>query len=718
MTDIHSEAPLGARVLDDGAQFALWAPEATSVGLLLVSDRSAPVTLDMHREADGTWQLFVPGIEPGQLYAYVVDGPWRPEAGQRFNRHKIVLDPYARAISGGVDFRGDIRAFRDDAPQRMDTAESLGSVPLGVVVADTPPPPPIARRRPMSETVIYELHLRGFTKLHPFVPDHLRGSYLGLAYPDVIAYLKDLGVTAVELLPIQHFVSEPFVALKGLRNYWGYNTLGFFAPHAMYKAHGTTGNQVDHCKQMVGALHEAGIEVLLDVVYNHTAEGGVDGPSLAFRGISQHAYYRLGQGGQRDYDVTGCGNSLNTAHPMVRRLVMDSLRYWVTEMGIDGFRFDLATTLFRDEHHHVSPDHPMRALMDDDEVLRDVKLIAEPWDIGPFGYQLGHFGRHWSEWNDRFRDNVRDYWRGHSGGVGELATRLAGSPDVFDRPGRTPQASVNFVTAHDGFTMRDLVSYDVKHNQDNGENNRDGSDANRSWNHGFEGETDDAAIIALRRRQVLNFHATQVLALGTPMLLAGDEFGRTQLGNNNAYCQDSPVSWVSWDVSPEWETVRTKVRDLLALRAEHPVLRGDHYLYHDELRDESDQPLERIDLTWVDHDGRLMGPDAWGDPGRSFLAMYRSDAEEGFLVVFNAAPEACPMTMPGLEMGRTYRVVWTSAEADELGPCTLAPGDEVAIPPRSTTVLHAEVATSAAQLATWRAAATAVDEDPDAAAGR
>ena len=702
MSVVQAEAPLGPRFVAGGVEFSLWAPAATQVELLLVTNHPQPTLLAMQREADGIWRLCVPGVTAGQLYGFRVDGPWAPEQGQRFNRNKVLLDPYARAISGGVDFRADIRAFRDDAPHLIDENDSLGSVPLGVVVADTPPPTPIARRKPLAESVIYEMHLRGFTKLHPFVPDHLRGSYLGLAYPDVVDYLVDLGVTAVELLPVQHFVSEPFIALKGLRNYWGYNTIGFFAPHAMYKAHGLAGSQVDHFKQMVSTLHEAGIEVLLDVVYNHTAEGGVDGPSLSFRGLAQQDYYRMDRGHHSDYDVTGCGNSLDTSHPMVRRLIQDSLRYWVHKMGVDGFRFDLATTLFRDENHHVAHDHPMRALLNDDPQLADVKLIAEPWDIGPFGYQVGNFGNRWAEWNDRFRDDTRDFWRGHGGGVSGFATRLAGSADIFDRPGRGPESSINFVTAHDGFTARDVVSYDVKHNQANGESNRDGSDNNRSWNHGVEGETDDAAINALRRRQVLNLMATQLLAVGTPMLLAGDEFGRTQQGNNNAYCQDSPLSWVDWDISDEWRANQQRIRSLIHLRAANPLLRRRDYCYHEEIVDADGVGLERIDLTWVDHDGTLMSPGAWSDTSRKHLGMYVSDATDAFLIWFNADENAIEATMPAIEMGRTFECLWGSADAGELPSGPLSAGGEYAVPARSVTVFRAEVAHTSAELARWR----------------
>ena len=705
----YSSAPLGATFLDGGVRFSLWAPRATAVDLVLITDRPQPTEIGMRRSDDGVWELFVSGVAPGQLYSYRVDGPWDPAHGQYFNRNKLVLDPYAKSISGGVDFREDIRAHRADAPHLIDPNDSLGAVPLGVVVEDTPAPTPIAKRRSMADTVIYELHLRGFTKMHPLVPDHLRGSFLGLADPVVIEYLKDLGITAVELLPIHQFVAEPFVALKGLRNYWGYNTLGYFAPNAMYKAHGTPGDQIAHFKQMVSALHEADIEVILDVVYNHTAEGGIDGPSLSWRGIDQSYYYRMGSSHQTDYDVTGCGNSVNTANSMVQRMILDSMRYWVTEMGIDGFRFDLATTLFRDAEHHVDQNHELKRMINEDPVFEGIKMIAEPWDIGPFGYQVGQFGPGWSEWNDHFRDHIRDFWRGHAGGVAELATRLAGSADLFERHGRGPSATVNYVTAHDGFTMRDLVSYDVKHNQANGENNRDGTDNNRSWNHGWEGETNDEEINKLRRRQILNFHATQVLAVGTPMLVAGDEFGRTQNGNNNAYCQDSPVSWVNWDIQGPWKDVHEQVRTLLTLRAETPLLRRDTYQHHGMICDATGAGLDRFDLTWFTEHGYEFAPHDWQDGRRQTLGMYASDAEEALLIWFNASAEVQKVRAPELDHGRSYTTLWSSAEESELPEEPIAHGQVWSLPPRCVVIQRVQVATSVAELQAWREEAASTD---------
>ncbi|MEO7589149.1 MAG: glycogen debranching protein GlgX [Arachnia sp.] len=713
MNSTPDTSVLGARLVDDGALFGLWAPRATGVTLTLVHDRKQQHDVAMVLGEGGMWSVHVPGVVSGQRYGYRVDGVWDPSQGSRFNPNRLLVDPYARAISGGVDFRGPILDHIPGHDYTMDKTDSIGAVPLSVVVEDSPAPTPMARRRPMAETVIHELHVRGFTKSHPLVPEHLRGSYAGLAYPEVIKYLKDLGVTAVELLPVHHFVSEPFVVAKGMRNYWGYNTLGFFAPHSFYATRGNRGNQVDEFKDMVSALHEADIEVILDVVYNHTAEGGHAGPTMSMRGIDHHAYYRLTNDKRNDYDVTGCGNSVDTAEPMVANLVLDSLKYWVKEMGVDGFRFDLATTLLRDENHHVVHDHPLKVAMDTDPAFDDIKFIAEPWDVGPYGYQVGAFGPRWSEWNDRFRDHVRDYWRGAVPGVQELATRLSGSPDIFDNSGRTPQASVNLVTAHDGFTMHDLVSYDVKKNLANGESNRDGTDNNRSWNHGWEGATDDEDTNALRSRQVLNLMATQVLAQGTPMLVAGDEFGRTQLGNNNAYCQDNPLSWVNWDVPPRWQTVRDRVASLLALRAAHPLLRTDRFMYHSDIINSHGENLRRVDLTWMDGEQGQMGEDDWHDQSRRLLGMYSSDHNDAFLTWFHSGEHPVAITLPGVPWAKEYTIYWHSAEAHELPTGPLEPGSPMVMPGRCTIVMRAEVPTTAAELLELEAAALySVDVEP------
>ncbi|MBB1516246.1 glycogen debranching protein GlgX [Tessaracoccus sp. MC1679] len=696
---------LGARITDHGVRFGLWAPRATGVELALIDPLNQQHNIEMSRDEHGIWTVEVPGVDAEQHYGFRVHGPWDPSSGSRFNPARLLLDPYARAISGGVDFRGPILDHIPGSPFSISTRDSFGAVPLSVVVADTPPPKPIERRRPMSETILYEAHLRGFTKLHPQVPEHLRGSYLALADPSVLEYLTGLGITAIQLLPVHHFVSEPFVATKGLRNYWGYNSLGFFAPHAYYATRGTVGNQVADFKQMVSALHEAGIEVILDVVYNHTGEGGHEGPTLSMRGLDHDAYYRLTNDRRDDYDVTGCGNSVNTSHPMVLQLVLDSMRYWVTEMGVDGFRFDLATTLIRDEQHHVDHNHAFKRLVESDPAFEGIKMIAEPWDIGPYGYQVGAWGPGWYEWNDRFRDHIRDYWRGAVHGVQELATRLAGSPDIFDQPGRAPQSSINFITAHDGFTLRDLVSYDVKHNLDNGEANRDGSDNNRSWNHGWEGETEDPEINALRRRQVLNLMATQLLAAGTPMITAGDEFGRTQKGNNNAYCQDSPLSWVSWDIPFEWLEVQSRIAALIKLRQSHPVLRPVDFAYHTEIITEYSENLQRVDLTWMDGEFGEMSHDAWHDGGRRLLGMYVSDEREAFLTWFNSGAAPVPLTLPTLPWGYGYEIVWHSAESYELPGGVLPALAEMTMPARSVVLMRVQVPTSTRELLALQAEA-------------
>ncbi len=701
MTDLPAPTErLGATLADGGARFRLWAPRATRVELVLVNDlEQSQANVDMVLGDDGVWDAFVDGVGEQQLYGYRVHGEWSPDKGLRFNPARLLVDPYARAITGGIDYRGPIHDHISGDHFAPNPTDSFGSVPLSVVVADSPAPTPIARRRPLSESVVYELHLRGFTQQHPLVPEHLRGTYSGLAYPEVIAHLKELGVTAVELLPIHHFVSEPFVVHRGLSNYWGYNTLGFFAPHAFYATRDTVGAQVAEFKAMVSALHEADIEVILDVVYNHTAEGGHEGPTLSMRGIDHDQYYRLTNNKRDDYDVTGCGNSVNTGTPMVRELILDSLRYWVTEMGVDGFRFDLATTLIRDENHHVDHAHPLKRAMDEDPTLEGIKMIAEPWDVGPYGYQVGSWGPGWAEWNDRFRDHARDFWRGAVPGVQELATRLAGSPDLFDSPGRSPQASINFITAHDGFTMRDLVSYDVKHNLANGEANRDGSDNNRSWNHGWEGETDDEGINALRARQVLNLHATQLLAAGIPMLVAGDEFGRTQDGNNNAYCQDTPLSWVSWEVDERWAEVQRRTAALVALRSEHALLRPDSFLYHEEVTDADGEPLGRVDLTWMDGQHGQMGEDDWHDHARRLLGMYVSDDTSAFLTWFHAGTDPATITLPSLPWGRSFRIVWDSVMDAELPREDLAPGSALEVPGRCVVVMAVDVPGTARELA-------------------
>ncbi|MDR1386802.1 MAG: glycogen debranching protein GlgX [Propionibacteriaceae bacterium] len=693
------DARLGVELTPQGARFALWAPRASRVELALLARDHSQTNLDLTVSAGGVWSVLAPGVEPGQLYGYRVHGRWSPQTGQRFNPARLLLDPYARAITSGVDYAGPIHDHTSESNYLPDPTDSSMAVPLSVVVADTPPPIPLAATVDPSRRVILETHLRGYTWHHPRVPEHLRGTYAGLSYPALIDHLKSIGVTTVELLPVHHFVSEPFLVRAGLSNYWGYNTLGYFAPHAAYAAAGTMGEQVDEFKAMVSQFHQAGLEVFLDVVYNHTGEGNHEGPTLSFRGIDHAGYYRLTDDLHNDYDVTGCGNSVDTSQPGVLRLVLDSLRYWTTHMGVDGFRFDLAPTLIRDRQHAIDQDHPFKRALRQDPVLSQVTVIAEPWDIGPDGYQLGAWGEGWGEWNGRFRDCLRDYWRGASGGVQELATRLSGSPDLFEQGHRPTTASINLVTAHDGFTLRDLVSYNTKHNQANRESNRDGSNDNRSWNCGVEGETDDRAVLALRQRQVRNFLTSLVLSHGTPMLTAGDEMGRTQGGNNNAYCQDSPISWSSWDPESTWPELIDFTSDLISLRQAHPALRPSGFLHRDEVLDAQGEGLGRPDLAWLNgYDGEMKTSD-WHDPGRHLLGMYCSTAGEAFLTWFHSGPDPIGITLPGQPWGQSYHVLLHTGEDDELPSAgfSLLPGHNLVLPGRTVVVMRAEAPEQATQ---------------------
>ncbi len=682
---------LGAHVSDGGTNFALWAPRATRVELALVADDSSQTNFDMEREPDGVWHFFAEGVGAEQRYGYRVHGPWSPETGQRFNPARLLLDPYARAITGGVDYSGPIRDHLEESNYLPDPTDSFSAVPLSVVVADTEPPTPMESRPSLDEMVIYETHLKGYTQLHPQVPEHLRGTYAGLAYPAVVDHLKSLGVNAIELLPIQHFVSEPFIVGRGLTNYWGYNTLGFFAPHAPYSSTGTLGQQVTEFKQMVSTLHEAGISVILDVVYNHTAEGGHEGPTLSFRGIDHAGYYRLTHDLRNDYDVTGCGNAVDSSEGGVLDMILDSMRYWVKQMGVDGFRFDLCTTVIRDGEHHVDQNHEFKKRVAADPDFDGIVMISEPWDMGPYGYQVGRWGPGWGEWNDRFRSFTRDFWRGALSGVQELATRVSGSTDIYETPGRTPAESVNFVTAHDGFTMRDLVTYDLKHNEANGENNRDGSDNNSSWNHGYEGETEDGTIQADRHRTVRNMMAMMLLSAGTPMIVAGDEMGRTQGGNNNAYCQDSPLSWVNWHTLDGWGDQFELTRTLLKLRQEHPILRPSRFRTRNEVLDADGHSLKRAETAWFNEAGVEMGVEHWHDGGRRTVGWYISDRDEAFYIFCHGGYDGTNLTLPGSDWGDRYRVVAHTGNEGELPSDDLAPGQTLGVPARTTVVFQADV---------------------------
>ena len=682
-----ASSKLGARLRDGGCDFGLWAPRATRVELALVAEDGAQSNYDMVLNG-GLWQVFVPGVVAAQRYGFRVHGAWDPDTGLRANPAKLLVDPYARAITAGVDYSGPIFDHTAGSDYDPDTRDSSACVPLSVVVADTPPPEPIASRHPLNQSVIYEMHVRGLTVAHPEVPEHLRGTYRGLAYPAVVDYLTDLGVNCVELLPTHHFVSEPFIIGRGLSNYWGYNTLAFFAPHGAYCSVGTLGEQVEEFKNMVTTLHRAGIEVILDVVYNHTCEGNHEGPTLSFRGIDHRGYYRLTPDLRNDYDVTGCGNSIDTSHEDVLTLILDSMRYWVTQMGVDGFRFDLATTLIRDAEHAVDQAHEFKAAIESDPAFDGIKLIAEPWDLGPYGYQVGRWGRRWSEWNDQFRDYVRDYWRGQTAGVRDLATRLSGSSDLFDKDDREITASVNYITAHDGFTLRDLVTYNRKHNEANGEQNRDGTDNNRSWNCGAEGDTDDPAVIALRHRQARNLLVTLLLADGIPMLTAGDECGRTQQGNNNAYCQNTPLSWFDWEDAKGWADLTALTSDVIKLRIANPLLSPPNFRYHDAILDADGKPTGRWHLAWMNEYSGEMGDDDWADTGRRLLGNYEADEQGAFLTWYYSGTTELTVKMPPLPWGSSYEVVLTTAEDGEISPGPYGPGDSFTMPPRTVVLMH------------------------------
>ena len=578
-------APLGATWDGGGVNFALFSEHATGVELCLfdgLDSRAEVARIPLPEVTGHVWHGYVPNVAPRQLYGYRVHGPFDPSRGHRFNPHKLLLDPYARALAGKVDWAAPAFGYpvgHELADLAFDERDDAWGVPLSVVVdpsfdwgADHGP------AVPWPDTVIYETHVKGFTARHPYVDPGIRGTYAGLAAPAAVEHFRRLGVTAVELLPVHAFLDDKFIVDEGLSNYWGYSTLGYFAPDARYSSSGQLGEQVTEFKQMVKALHSAGIEVILDVVYNHTAEGHQLGPTLSFKGIDNLTYYHLKPDARRYYvDYTGTGNSLNASHPQVAKLICDSLRYWVLEMHVDGFRFDLAPVLGRDRHG-FSASAAFFQIVHQDPVLSKVKLIAEPWDAAQGGYQVGNFPVLWSEWNGKYRDTVRAFWKGDRSRCGDIALRLAGSPDLYRDDGRRPYASVNFVTVHDGFTLSDLVSYNVKHNEANREGNRDGSDDNLSWNHGVEGPTDDPAIANLRERQKRNFLATLMFSQGVPMLYGGDELGRTQGGNNNPYCQDNEVSWFNWELDDRGRDLFEFVRRLIAIRRQYPALRRAHFL--------------------------------------------------------------------------------------------------------------------------------------------
>ncbi|HZA74301.1 MAG TPA: glycogen debranching protein GlgX, partial [Propionibacteriaceae bacterium] len=664
--------PLGATYDGSGVNFALFSEVADRVELCLIDENNAETRLELI-EVDGfVWHAYLPRIQPGQRYGYRVYGPYHPANGRRCNPSKLLLDPYAKAIDGQIDGDESLFSYRFDDPDAFNGDDSLGHTMLSVVTNpyfdwghDRPP------RHEYHETVFYETHVKGLTMTHPGIPDNIRGTYAAMGHPAIIDHLTSLGVTAVELLPVHQFVNDSHLVDRGLSNYWGYNTIGFLAPHNGYASGGTDGEQTTEFKTMVKALHEADIEVILDVVYNHTAEGNERGPTIAFRGIDNAAYYRLVDGSnQHYYDTTGTGNSLLMRSPHVLQLIMDSLRYWVLEMHVDGFRFDLAATLAR-QFHEVDKLSAFFDIIQQDPVISQVKLIAEPWDLGDGGYQVGNFPPLWSEWNGKYRDTVRDYWRGEPAALAEFASRLTGSSDLYAHSDRRPTASVNFVIAHDGFTLRDLVSYNSKHNEANGEGGNDGESHNRSWNCGIEGETDDPVINALRLRQQRNFITTLMVSQGVPMLAHGDELGRTQRGNNNVYAQDSEISWVNWDLDADQKELLAFTSGAIALRKAHPVLRRRRFFAGDAAHGGKSSVGE---IEWLRPDGAPMGGEDWNSGfARSVMVFLNGDAipeqdqmgrqvtDDHFLLLFNAHSEPIPFTLPPKSFGNDWRVRLDSA---------------------------------------------------------
>jgi len=655
--------PLGATFDGAGTNFALFTEVANAVELCLFDDDGNERRIPLEEVDAYSWHAYLPNVGPGQRYGYRVHGDYAPDRGARCNPRKLLLDPYARAIEGDVRWNRACYGYEQgEAPlTTVNLEDSAPYVPRSVVHNpyfdwgnDRSPD------TPLHETVIYEAHVKGFTRCHPEIPESLRGTYSGLAHPAAIEHLRSLGVTAIELMPVHQFIQDERLLGLGLRNYWGYNTIGFFAPHNDYSSSGQLGQQVNEFKAMVRTMHESGIEVILDVVYNHTAEGNHLGPTLCFKGIDNAAYYRLvGDDQQYYYDTTGTGNSLNVRHPHTLQLIMDSLRYWVTEMHVDGFRFDLAATLAR-EFHEVDRLSTFFDLIQQDPVVNRVKLIAEPWDIGEGGYQVGNFPALWSEWNGRFRDAVRDFWRGEPSTVAELASRLTGSSDLYQSDTRRPVASINFVTAHDGFTLRDLVSYNGKHNEANGENNADGESHNRAWNSGAEGDTDDPAVLKLRQMQQRNFLTTLFLAQGVPMLLMGDELGRTQRGNNNAYCQDNEISWVDWQEIDG--SLLDFTRWLIAFRRSHVAFRRRRWFQGRPIRG-------TVDIAWFKPDGKTMTDEDWnvrhlrslgvfmngrGIPGHDERG--RPLVDKSFVLLFNADSKSHRWALPA-EYGASWRLV-------------------------------------------------------------
>ncbi|WP_217583492.1 glycogen debranching protein GlgX [Microbacterium sp. GbtcB4] len=690
-----SAYPLGATFDGQGTNFALFSEGAERVELCLFDADGTETRVPLTEVDAFVWHGYLPTVQPGQRYGYRVHGPYDPAQGQRFNPNKLLLDPYAKAVAGEIDWGQSLFGYDFGDPDSRNDDDSAAAMAKGVVVSpffewggDRP------LKTPYADTVIYEAHVKGLTQRHPEVPEELRGTYAGIAHPAVVEHLQRLGVTALELMPVHQFVNDSVLQDKGLSNYWGYNTLGFFAPHNAYAAGGQDGQQVQEFRAMVRGLHEAGIEVILDVVYNHTAEGNHLGPTLSMRGIDNEAYYRLEEDKRYYTDYTGTGNSLNAGNPHALQLLMDSLRYWVTEMHVDGFRFDLAATLAR-EFYDVDRLAAFFELVQQDPIVSQVKLIAEPWDIGPGGYQVGNFPPQWTEWNGKYRDTVRDFWRGEPQALGEFASRLTGSADLYEHSGRRPVASINFVTAHDGFTLRDLVSYNEKHNEDNGEDNNDGESHNRSDNMGAEGPTDDIDINRRRARQQRNFLATLLLSQGVPMISHGDELGRTQHGNNNGYAQDNELTWIDWEAAdlPLVEFTAAVAR----LRHDHPTFRRSRFF---DGRPVADEDGERIpDVVWLRPDGARMTPEDWDSGFGRSVGMFlngrgirendrrgRPVEDVNFLVYFNSGDEPVDLALPDDRHGAEWLVAVDTA--GELGDRNLRARDTVPLEGKAMLVLQ------------------------------
>jgi len=694
-----SPFPLGATWDGEGVNFALYSENATAVDLCLFEGKTQKEKRVRIKEVDNhIWHAYLPKLKPGQLYGYRVYGPYEPQNGHRFNPNKLLIDPYAKALSGRVEWTNAVFGYEvgnGEEDLSYSEEDSAPFMPKSVVIdpafdweGDKAP------KIPYHKTIIYEAHVKGLTQLHPDVPEEIRGTYAAIGHPAIVQYLKELGITAIELMPVHHFVNDGFLRDKGLTNYWGYNTIGFFAPEIKYSHTGNFGGQVAEFKTMVKELHKAGIEVILDVVYNHTAEGNHLGPTLSFRGIDNACYYRLAENKRFCFDYTGTGNTLNAMLPSVLRLIMDSLRYWITDMHVDGFRFDLASTLAR-ELHEVDRLGSFFDIIHQDPTISQVKLIAEPWDIGEGGYQVGNFPPGWAEWNGKYRDCMRDYWRGADSMLSEFALRFTGSSDLYKEGYRKPTASINFITAHDGFTLQDLVSYNEKHNQANGENNQDGESHNRSWNCGAEGPTEDPNITDLRHKQKRNFLTTLFLSQGVPMLVAGDELGKTQAGNNNAYCQDNQISWIDWAHADQ--NLLGFVRKLTHFQHAHPVFCRRRWF--------KGRPIQGSgveDIAWFLPNGNTMSEENWSHDFAKSLGIFLngkaipSDGPKGervidnnFYIIFNAYDGELPYTVPSEPFGSSWTKVIETNENyfEEEGGQSYAPGDTITVQGRSVVVL-------------------------------